>query len=101
MSASSGDGEPVVEGKLGDNRDVELTERALRARIRQQEILAELGVLALQGASFTELLDHTVGLAPKAWAPNTARCWNICRARTDCSCAPASAGNRAWWAWRP
>jgi two-component sensor histidine kinase len=29
-------------------------------RIRQQELLAELGVLALQGASFVEMLNHTV-----------------------------------------
>lgn len=28
-------------------------------RIRQQELLAELGVLALQGASFIEMLNHT------------------------------------------
>jgi len=40
----------------------DLTERALRQRIRQQEILAELGVLALQGAKFLELLDHTARL---------------------------------------
>jgi hypothetical protein len=31
-------------------------------RIRQQEILAELGVSALQGASFSKLLDDTVRL---------------------------------------
>jgi len=30
-----------------------MTARALRERLRQQEILAELGVLALQGRSFT------------------------------------------------
>jgi two-component sensor histidine kinase len=41
----------------------ELTAAALGARVRQQEILAELGVLALRGTPFTELLDHTARLA--------------------------------------
>jgi two-component sensor histidine kinase len=41
---------------------VDLTSRALHLRIRQQEILAELGVLALQGATFDELLNQTVRL---------------------------------------
>ena len=36
--------------------------RALQQRIRQQEILAELGVVALQGKSFIELLNETVRL---------------------------------------
>jgi two-component sensor histidine kinase len=35
-----------------------LTGRALRLRIRQQELLAELGVLALQRTSFSDLLNH-------------------------------------------
>jgi transcriptional regulator with GAF, ATPase, and Fis domain len=57
MSASSGD-DPVVEANpAGKSND--LTGRALRLRIRQQELLAELGVLALQGTSFVELLNHT------------------------------------------
>ena len=43
--------------------DQDLTAEALRLRVRQQEILAELGVLALQGAHFTELLDLTARLA--------------------------------------
>ena len=38
------------------------TTRALQQRIRQQEILAELGVVALQGKSFLELLNETVRL---------------------------------------
>ena len=33
--------------------------RALRQRIRQQELLAELGVLALQRTSFSGMLNHT------------------------------------------
>ena len=36
--------------------------RALQQRIRQQEILAELGVVALQGRPFLELLNETVRL---------------------------------------
>jgi len=40
----------------------DLTTRALQQRIRQQEILAELGVVALQGRPFLELLNETVRL---------------------------------------
>jgi two-component sensor histidine kinase len=57
MSASSGD-DPVVEPNPAGKSD-DLTGRALRLRIRQQELLAELGVLALQDASFVEMLNHT------------------------------------------
>ncbi len=58
--AHSGDN-PVVEPKPpGDAPD--LTQRALQQRIRQQEILAELGVAALQGASFDKLLSETARL---------------------------------------
>lgn len=39
--------------------------RSLEERIRQQEILAELGVSALQGASFAELLTETARLTAK------------------------------------
>lgn len=38
------------------------TDRELRLRIRQQEILSEIGVLALQGASFEGLLNDTARL---------------------------------------
>ena len=37
----------------------DLTARTLRQRIRQQELLAELGVLALQRTSFSDMLNHT------------------------------------------
>jgi two-component sensor histidine kinase len=47
-----------VERKPG-NAPEDLTGRALRLRIRQQELLAELGVLALQRTSFIDMLDHT------------------------------------------
>jgi two-component sensor histidine kinase len=52
-------GEPVVEERPGNEAEEDLTSRALRLRIRQQELLAGLGVLALQRTSFTEMLDHT------------------------------------------
>lgn len=51
---------PIIEPGA-DERD-ELTTHALHARIRQQEILAELGVLALQGRPFLELLNETARL---------------------------------------
>lgn len=49
--------EPKPESDVPD-----LTRAALHQRVRQQEILAELGVSALQGASFKELLTDTVRL---------------------------------------
>jgi two-component sensor histidine kinase len=51
-------GKPVVEQKPHDLPDDPIS-RSLRQRIRQQELLAELGVLALQGTSFTGMLNHT------------------------------------------
>src|ERR1700692_1466756 len=58
MSPTPDTDEPVVEGKPGNQPD-DLTGRALRLRIRQQELLAELGVLALQGTNFIGMLNHT------------------------------------------
>lgn len=49
---------PVVE-PIPEGGEESLTLRALNARVRQQEILADLGVLALQGADFETLLDVT------------------------------------------
>ncbi|MGB8083417.1 MAG: GAF domain-containing protein, partial [Pseudolabrys sp.] len=51
--------EPVVERQSSHGQPDDLTGRALHLRIRQQELLAELGVLALQGTSFIEMLNHT------------------------------------------
>lgn len=53
--------EPVVEPPPVPNG--ELTQRSLMLRVRQQEILAELGVTALQGAGFDALLNRTAVLA--------------------------------------
>jgi two-component sensor histidine kinase len=62
MTTSSVPEKPVVEQPPGNNSSADLTERSLRLRIRQQEILAELGVLALQGTKFIDLLNHTARL---------------------------------------
>jgi two-component sensor histidine kinase len=58
MNATSDHSEPVIEPKPGDQPDDPVS-RALRQRIHQQELLAGLGVLALQGTSFLGLLDQT------------------------------------------
>src|SRR6516225_1083540 len=58
MSPSSDDKNPIVEPSPSDDRFENLTGRALRQRIRQQELLAELGVLALQGTTFMDMLQH-------------------------------------------
>ena len=59
-SSDNAQSDPVVEPapEHADN----VTERSLRQRIRQQEILAELGVLALQGTALADLLNHTARL---------------------------------------
>ncbi len=51
---------PIVEAKPEGIEPVPSPD--LERRIRQQEILAELGVIALQGASFDQLLGDTVRL---------------------------------------
>ncbi len=62
---------PLVEHKPGGTALVEhklkeiepsVVSPALKRRIRQQEILAELGVTALQGASFSQLLNDAARL---------------------------------------
>jgi hypothetical protein len=60
--------EPSPEGE-----QVELGRRALTFRIRQQEILAELGVVALQRIELAELLDRTVELAAKGLEADLAK----------------------------
>jgi two-component sensor histidine kinase len=60
--ALSGSEAPVVEEAPDGRLSTEPAQLSLRLRIRQQEILAELGVLALQGASFEQLLDQTTRL---------------------------------------
>ena len=60
MHPSNSPEKAVVEPSPAGEPSDDLSSRALRQRIRQQEILAELGVLALQGTSFVGMLDHTV-----------------------------------------
>src|ERR1700734_1692291 len=50
--------EPTPDGQPAED----LTAETLRLRVRQQEVLAELGVTALQGTPFPELLDLTARL---------------------------------------
>jgi hypothetical protein len=72
MSGPSSPEKPVVEhNPTGDAPDV--TMRALLQRIRQQEILSELGVLALQNPSFVELLNRTAELTAEGLEATTRR----------------------------
>ena len=59
MSEQSDEKAPVVEFPRSNESPNDLTARTLRQRIRQQELLAELGVLALQRTSFSDMLNHT------------------------------------------
>ena len=59
----SGPKQPVVETPPDGDAHAEVSSRSLNLRIRQQEILAELGVTALKGTAFEQLLDLTVSLA--------------------------------------
>jgi two-component sensor histidine kinase len=54
---------PVVEAPPHDESRSQVDGRALGQRIRQQELLAELGVTALRGTPFVELLNETVRVA--------------------------------------
>ena len=64
MAASNDTETPIVEpNPSGDSPDTGI--RALQDRIRQQELLAELGVTALQGASLDQLLTETARLTAK------------------------------------
>lgn len=58
MVSETNGNKPVIEANpQGDAPEVTL--RALKQRIRQQELLSELGVLALQNSPFLELIDRT------------------------------------------
>jgi two-component sensor histidine kinase len=59
-----GEPTPVVETQPNDGAP-DVTMRALEERIRQQEILAELGVAALQGAPLAQLLTDTARLTAR------------------------------------
>ncbi len=59
---------PVVEEIPEPGVQFDVTVKDLHQRIRQQEILSELGVLALKGVSFEELLDQTARLTAEGLA---------------------------------
>ena len=61
---NNGEAPPIVEPRP-EERAPDVTLRSLEVRIRQQEILAELGVTALQGASFEQLLAETARLTAR------------------------------------
>ncbi len=61
MTSDKNDVPPIVEASPAA-QESELTLRSLQQRIRQQEILAELGVIALQGASIEQLLQDAARL---------------------------------------
>ena len=61
MSANHGGKTPVVEPKAGGDVS-DITRWSLDQRIRQQEILSDLGGIALQGGTMDELLSSTVRL---------------------------------------
>ncbi|MGA7323218.1 MAG: histidine kinase dimerization/phosphoacceptor domain -containing protein [Rhodomicrobium sp.] len=54
---------PLIEEAPNGNNRAELTRQTLDLRVRQQELLAELGVFALQRTPFPELLNHAVRIA--------------------------------------
>lgn len=53
------DTKPVVEASA-NAEPLEITKRTLEQRIHQQELLSQLGVIALQGATLDQLLAETV-----------------------------------------
>lgn len=52
----------VVEEPPAGRADLEVTTEGLRLRLKQQQILADFGVLALKGTPFPELLDQSTRL---------------------------------------
>ena len=54
---------PVIEPPPAGPPEAPISDRIVALRVRQQEILAELGVVALRGTPFTELLNEAVRLA--------------------------------------
>lgn len=65
MNPPVDDKEPIVEQPPSEGHAEDLTRRALGQRIRQQELLAELGVFALQGTTFVGMLDHTARMGSR------------------------------------
>ena len=91
--------EPVIEPSNGGVATVDITTRALHLRIRQQEILAELGLLALQGKVFPDLLDQTARLTAAGMERSSARCWSTSLLKIDFWSALAWVGMKVSLEW--
>lgn len=63
LAGAGDDGDAVIEERPAGEEPDGMTLRELHQRVRQQELLAELGVAALKGTPFPELLDFTARLA--------------------------------------
>jgi hypothetical protein len=86
----------LVEPSSGEAASADLTTHALHLRIRQQEILGELGVLALQGTPFLDLLNHTARLTAQGMeAEFSAKSWSILQRKIDLWCVQVSVGTQA------
>src|SRR5215475_5710010 len=73
---SDGPREPIIETPTHEPGRGETGDRALRLRVRQQEILAELGVTALKGTPFDDLLKEAVVLCAQGLEAELCRCWS-------------------------
>ena len=89
----NGEAPPLIEPR-SDERPPDVTLRALEERIRQQEILAELGVTALQGVSFDQLLTETANLAARGLRAEFCKVLEFRPWTTSFSCALELAGAR-------
>ena len=65
--------QPVVETPPDGPAQADMGTRALTLRVRQQEILSELGVAALKGTAFEQLLDMTVRLVAEGLEADLAK----------------------------
>ena len=93
--------EPVIEPTNGGAATVDLTTRALHLRIRQQEILAELGVQALQGKPFLDLLDQTARLTAEGMEAEFCKVLEYIPAENRFLVRAGVAGRKTSLEWRP
>jgi hypothetical protein len=75
---------------------VEPVAAVLRQRIRQQEILAELGVVSLGRIPLQELLDTSVRMAAEGLEAELCKVLDLSPRKIDCCCVPALAGSPDW-----
>ena len=79
----------IVEPISDEAERVDHTAHSLRQRIRQQEILAELGVSALRKSPFLDLLNQTARLTAEGLEAQFCKVLEYCRGR-PCRCAIAA-----------